>query len=105
MPKPTLHTIPEYSVLEAAQNGKCFYCNRSIKKHKTKDHFFPKSWGHSTIGNVVLCCKECNSGKNDDPPTVEEIIRFVELYKRLRWRTAVDCSMLVSMYRKIYGAF
>ena len=45
--------------------GICHYCGRSsLPRELTMDHIVPVSrGGKSTKGNVVACCKECNSAK------------------------------------------
>jgi 5-methylcytosine-specific restriction endonuclease McrA len=45
--------------------GKCHYCGRSTEpKALTMDHIVPISrGGKSTRGNVVPCCKTCNTAK------------------------------------------
>jgi len=45
--------------------GLCYYCNSEFEPAElTMDHIVPVSRGGcSTKGNVVPCCKECNSKK------------------------------------------
>jgi len=45
--------------------GVCHYCGRPTpRKELTMDHIVPVSrGGGSTRGNVVPCCKECNTAK------------------------------------------
>lgn len=45
--------------------GKCYYCKRRVHPGElTMDHKVPVvRGGRSTRGNVVPCCKECNSKK------------------------------------------
>ena len=45
--------------------GVCHYCGRSsAPKDLTMDHIVPISrGGQSTKGNVVPCCKKCNTAK------------------------------------------
>jgi 5-methylcytosine-specific restriction enzyme A len=45
--------------------GQCHYCGRSvIPRELTMDHVVPVSrGGKTTKGNVVTCCKECNTAK------------------------------------------
>lgn len=45
--------------------GVCYYCNKRIPaKSLTMDHIVPIiRGGKTTRGNVVPCCKECNSRK------------------------------------------
>lgn len=50
-------------------NNTCGYCLDVIHgDEKTIDHVVPQSLGgKTTYGNVVTCCKECNSKKADTP--------------------------------------
>jgi 5-methylcytosine-specific restriction endonuclease McrA len=45
--------------------GTCYYCGRNFApKELTMDHIVPLSrGGKSTKGNVVPCCKACNTRK------------------------------------------
>lgn len=45
--------------------GLCYYCKKSVSPKKlTMDHIVPISrGGMSTKGNVVPCCKTCNTRK------------------------------------------
>ena len=45
--------------------GVCYYCRRRVGHHAlTMDHRVPLGrGGHSTRGNVVPACKECNTNK------------------------------------------
>ena len=49
------------------QAPQCYYCQQFIdKKQATMDHIVPISrGGTSTKGNVVVCCKDCNTKKRD----------------------------------------
>ncbi len=46
-------------------NGVCYYCGQRFPpRDLTMDHLVPLSrGGRSTRGNVVPCCKECNTRK------------------------------------------
>lgn len=50
--------------------GTCHYCGRTFAaKDLTMDHVVPLSrGGRSTRGNVVPCCKECNTRKKMNLP-------------------------------------
>jgi 5-methylcytosine-specific restriction endonuclease McrA len=50
--------------------GKCYYCGRATSpKAMTMDHIVPISrGGKSTRGNVVPCCKTCNTTKKQFLP-------------------------------------
>ncbi|RPJ70076.1 MAG: HNH endonuclease [Desulfobacteraceae bacterium] len=45
--------------------GNCHYCGRAFSPRElTMDHIIPVSrGGRTTKGNVVPCCKECNTAK------------------------------------------
>ncbi len=51
--------------------GICHYCGRKVGiKNLTMDHVIPLSrGGRSTKGNLVPCCKQCNTAKQSDLPT------------------------------------
>ena len=50
--------------LRLRQGNACFYCNTSFRDTPTMDHVIPLSRGGATsIGNLVLCCRSCNSKK------------------------------------------
>lgn len=46
-------------------HGQCYYCRRRVHPHElTMDHIVPVvRGGRSAKGNVVPCCKACNSQK------------------------------------------
>lgn len=50
--------------------GVCHYCNEQFSKPElTMDHIVPVArGGSSTKGNVVVCCKSCNSLKAHKVP-------------------------------------
>ncbi|WP_339138303.1 MAG: HNH endonuclease [Candidatus Electrothrix sp. GW3-4] len=57
-------------------DGICHYCQRKFPvKELTMDHIIPLSrGGRSTKGNLVPCCKTCNTAKKTDlPPELEEL--------------------------------
>lgn len=50
----------------------CFFCHQLIifnpkkmkmKRKATKDHFIPRSHGHTLYGNRILLCSICNNAK------------------------------------------
>ena len=54
--------------------GTCHYCGRKVGiKNLTMDHVIPLArGGRSTKGNLVPCCKTCNTTKQSDlPPELE----------------------------------
>lgn len=63
--KRNLFPIPSYIQEEifAAFDGRCAYCANPAT---TWDHIIPISkGGNSTPGNVIPCCRSCNSSKKD----------------------------------------
>ena len=57
-------------------DGTCHYCQQVFPvKELTMDHIIPLSrGGRSTKGNLVPCCKECNTAKKTDlPPELENL--------------------------------
>jgi len=50
--------------------GVCYYCGRSFPARElTMDHIVPIArGGKTTKGNVVPCCKECNTRKKAQLP-------------------------------------
>lgn len=48
-------------------NTVCYYCGQTIEEWQmTLDHIYPRDLGGPTIiDNLVPCCKECNSEKNN----------------------------------------
>ena len=50
--------------------GKCYYCGSATPpKELTMDHIVPIArGGQSTRGNVVPCCKTCNTAKKQRLP-------------------------------------
>ncbi|MGB5685921.1 MAG: HNH endonuclease [Candidatus Electrothrix sp.] len=57
-------------------DGTCHYCQHKFPvKELTMDHIIPLSrGGRSTKGNLVPCCKECNTAKKTDlPPALENL--------------------------------
>lgn len=75
-----------------AQHGRCFYCTKPMAIGRnnlasyTEDHFYPKSKGNTKNGNVVLAHALCNLQKSDRDPTPEEVVKFLELYKKIKTR-------------------
>lgn len=58
--------------------GLCFYCGRFLTKghpERTLDHVIPKSKGGANrMWNLVISCKACNSEKEDQDPTQEQLV-------------------------------
>jgi len=62
--------------LDQLNAGICHYCGQKLPREElTMDHIVPVSrGGTSTKGNVVPCCKQCNSDKKYLTP-VEMLLR------------------------------
>ena len=56
----------------------CAYCNKVIPMNeRTNDHIIPRCAGGITeIGNIAICCPDCNSQKGS-----MEVNTFLEIYK------------------------
>lgn len=60
------HTPEQIQALLIAQDFKCAYCGKDISKRFERDHVLPLSRGGSDdISNIAMCCKSCNSSKNN----------------------------------------
>jgi hypothetical protein len=75
--------------LYVRQNGCCFYCFNPMspapysKKYLdgwTRDHFYPKMFNNHLESNMVLACRTCNKGKDNDAPLIKEMDRFRAIY-------------------------
>ncbi len=64
-------------------HGICHYCRKKFKSNKlTMDHVVPISrGGKSTKGNIVPCCKECNTKKKYMTP-VDMVIKIMKEEKK-----------------------
>ena len=58
----------------------------------TRDHFFPRSWGNTLNGNMVLSCAKCNRKKDSNLPTREEVHLFAELWSHIKGGTSIDLT-------------
>lgn len=74
---------PDALLKRAGELGdKCSYCNG---KHESWDHFIPVSQGGSdVIGNLVPCCKLCNSAKRNQDPL--EWYQRQPFYSEKQWK-------------------
>lgn len=65
-------------------DGKCVYCGKQLETWNRKDHFIPLSLGGSDcLGNLVSCCKSCNSSKQDKDPY--EWYKSKSFYSKAQW--------------------
>lgn len=75
------------------------------KNGYTRDHFFPKSWGHTLLGNTVLCCSKCNRKKNDDCPTRKEVLSYYRLWSQFKEGPSMDLSDFIETQNYIDKLF
>ena len=70
---------PLRPILAEAQKGRCFYCERQIRRTPDVDHFVPW-WRYPTdLGhNFVLAHTECNRRKSDHLAAEQHLARWVE---------------------------
>ncbi|WP_442600033.1 HNH endonuclease domain-containing protein [Neobacillus sp. D3-1R] len=57
-----------YQLLTSYYEGRCFYCDKLIKKKSSAhvDHFIPWSFVQADqLWNLVIACSSCNLGKSD----------------------------------------
>ncbi len=107
-----------YALMLNLQKYACFYCSKKLdpighcKVHPhgyTRDHFFPRSWGHTLTGNMVLSCAKCNRKKDSAFPTREEVIRYAELWSHIKGGTSIDLTeffytqRLINYLHKLVG--
>lgn len=74
-------------------DGVCHYCGKSFPPDElTMDHVVPISrGGKSTKGNVVPCCKDCNTDKQYLTP-VEMLLKKLEAEKQEEEGEDVDAE-------------
>jgi len=69
-------------------HGECHYCHRkTLLASLTMDHIVPVArGGRTTKGNVVPCCKECNTKKK-----YLLLMEWEEYLEDIRKRSTDDC--------------
>lgn len=69
--------------IHAREQGRCFYCRRRIeRRQRCLDHVVPRArLGRDSYRNLVSCCVECNSKKNDR--SGEEHLRWLYRERRI----------------------
>lgn len=66
-------------ILMATQQGKCFYCQRTMRTNIAVDHFVPWSRYPIDLGhNFVLAHSSCNSSKADHLAAYPHLHRWIE---------------------------
>ena len=76
------------------QKGICHYCGKKFKPEElTMDHIVPVARGGKSVkGNIVPCCKECNSEKKYLTPA-EMIMRQLEREEEEKRKQAAANAM------------
>ena len=74
----TMKPVDNLVLKKIMEQNICYYCGKEITGLKTIDHKIPVSrGGNNKENNLVLCCKHCNSQKNDK--SEEEYIEWLKL--------------------------
>ena len=74
----TMKPVDKLVLKKIMEQNICYYCGKEITGLKTIDHKIPVSrGGNNKENNLVLCCKHCNSQKNDK--SEEEYIEWLKL--------------------------
>lgn len=71
-------------------NTVCYYCGQTIEEWQmTLDHIYPRDLGGPTIiDNLVPCCKECNSEKNNFTlQQYQEMLKIKQKQNEKKWRS------------------
>lgn len=64
-------THAQWLEIQAAQDHRCYYCQKRCKGRLTQDHIIPLSKGGShTLHNVIGACHSCNARKNTNAPPI-----------------------------------
>src|SRR5262249_18539001 len=71
------------SAINAREGGLCFYCRKKMENLVTcLDHVVPRVVsGRNSYRNLVSCCTDCNSQKNDQPAA--DFLRWLYRQQRL----------------------
>ena len=84
-------THAQWLEIQAAQDHRCYYCEKRCKGRLTQDHITPvSSGGAHTLHNVIGACLSCNSHKHAGPPLrpVQPLLLTLAPAKVPRRRTA-----------------
>jgi 5-methylcytosine-specific restriction endonuclease McrA len=64
-------THAQWLEIQAAQQHRCYYCQKRRKGNLTQDHIVPLSkQGSHTLHNVIGACQSCNSRKGVRPAPI-----------------------------------
>jgi hypothetical protein len=70
---------PVRSDLRAMQDGRCFYCGRSLDASAQVDHFVPWArYANNAVENLVVADARCNNDKRDFLASAEHVTRWAE---------------------------
>lgn len=76
-------------LLQDLQEGRCFYCQSSLKPQPEVDHFVPWSLYHTDLGhNFVLAHRGCNGDKSDFLADEGHLARWVE--RNTTWASEME---------------
>ncbi len=83
-------------VLRELQEGKCFYCQNSIRGGQEElDHFIPWSlYPNDLAHNFVIACRRCNGAKSDDLAQVDALDRWIERNKSYGSRIEIEAASI-----------
>ncbi len=67
---PGTHTLQDIADLYQQQEGKCYYCQKSLNGKYDVDHIIPisREGATNTKANLALACPTCNRSKNNKTP-------------------------------------
>lgn len=73
-------------VMDVQQGGRCFLCGHPMSASaSTFEHLIPRALGGADeTGNVVLAHRRCNLRKLDDLPSIDAVLRLVEMRRGSR---------------------
>jgi hypothetical protein len=99
--------------IAALQDGRCFYCRRTLGAVREADHFIPRiRCGIDAVENLVLADRRCNNDKRDLLPGPAHVTAWTrrnerygtalaELATAARWDT--DPAATLAVARSIYS--
>ena len=80
-------------ILEDVQSGRCFYCEKTMRKSGHVDHFVPWSKYPMDLGhNFVIAHQSCNSSKADHLAAADFLAAWADRNKQHREQLAAQFS-------------